>query len=75
MTPNRIVFLFLVTKQPLIIVNTSCFLSFKVEDKLIVSVAAYPAMFDTSVFVKRKKKEAWRRFADVVGAPGGVFVL
>ena len=48
------------------------------EEKLIACVAAYPALFDTSLYSYKyvnKKTQAWRRVAIVVGAPGGVFVL
>ena len=51
------------------------------EEKLIACVAAYPSSpvaYDTSLYVYKdinKKYEAWRRVADVVGAPGGFFVL
>jgi len=42
-------------------------------------VAAYPTLLrDTSLYSYRyvnKRNEAWRRVADIVGAPGGVFVL
>ena len=41
------------------------------KDKLIVCVAAYPALFDSYIDVNNKN-EAWRR---VFGAPGGVYVL
>ena len=40
-------------------------------------MVAYPVLYDTSLYLYKdinKKNEAWRRFADVVGAPG-VFVL
>ena len=48
------------------------------EEKLIACVAAYPVLYDTSLYLYRyinKKNEACRRVADVVGAPGGFFVL
>ena len=48
------------------------------DEKLIACVAAYPVLYDTSLYLYKdinKKNEARRRFADVVGAPGGFFVL
>ena len=48
------------------------------EEKLIACVAAYPVLYDTSLYLYKdinKKNEAWRRVADVVGAPGVFFVL
>ena len=47
------------------------------EEKLIACVAAYPVLYDTSLYLYRdinKKNETWRRVADV-GAPGVFFVL
>ena len=48
------------------------------ELKLIACVAAYPVLYDPSLYLYRynnKKTGAWRRVADVVGAPGCFFVL
>ena len=48
------------------------------EEKCIACAAAYPVLYDTSLYFYKdinKKYDDWRRVADVVGAPGGVFVL
>ena len=46
------------------------------EEKLIACVAAYPVLYDTSLYSYKyihNKYEAWCRVADVVGAPGVFF--
>ena len=48
------------------------------EEKLIICVAVYPVLYDMSLYLYKdinKKNEAWHRVADIVGAPGGFFVL
>ena len=48
------------------------------EEKLIVCVAGYPVLYDTSLYSYRDvniKNDAWRKVAEIVGAPGGYFVL
>ena len=48
------------------------------EKDLILCVALYPVMFHESLFSYidvNKKNTAWRRVADLVGAPGESFVL
>ena len=47
-------------------------------EKIIVAVAAYPVLYDTSLYSYRnvnKKNDAWRKVAEAVGDPGGYFVL
>ena len=59
-------------------VNISRFLGFKMEEKCVACVAAYPVLYDTSLYSYKdinKKYEVWRRVADVVGVPGGFLVL
>ncbi|XP_062338406.1 transcription factor Adf-1-like [Osmerus eperlanus] len=53
-------------------VNISSFLGFKMEEKLIVCVAGYPVLYDTSLYSYRDvniKNDAWRKVAEIVGAP------